>query len=88
MNEIARKSVRTILEATKRLVNLTRNLESEPIENCIDEITDEIWVIFGWPLSQNEDNTKFINAMVAFQHGRIEMDECLRIMDEYANARR
>lgn len=84
MNDHTKESVRVILEATKRLVKLTKNLESEPIEKCIDEITDAIWFIYGRPLTPNEDNSTFFDAMVGFQCGKIGIDECNRIMDEFA----
>lgn len=86
MHEHVKAAVPVILEATKRLVTLTKVLESEPIDKCIDEITDAIWLIYGRPLTQNEDNAKFFDAMVSFQAGKAGLDQCVQIMDEFAES--
>lgn len=83
MNEHTKKAVLVILEATKRLVGLTKSLESEPIELSIDEITDSIWLICGGPLPTDEDTTKFFDAMVDFQAGKMDLNQCIRIMDDF-----
>lgn len=84
MNEVVvKKSIRSLLETSRKLSEITESLESDPIGRILGDIADIIWGLYDIKLQPGQCEDGFTEVIFRYQWGEIELEECIKYLDEF-----
>lgn len=74
---VVEEAVKQMLVAVRNHCEITAPLNSEPLDEIVDGITDAIWTLYDIELQPEECNDGFMDCIFDFLQGNINWDECL-----------
>ncbi|MNK84425.1 hypothetical protein D3C87_1042730 [compost metagenome] len=83
MQESTKQAVRTILEASRKLRDITHKLNSDPMHSIISDLSDVVWQLYDIEPFYEDPNLLFFNPINKYYSGEFDVDECLRQLDDF-----
>ncbi|OME02656.1 hypothetical protein BSK54_10380 [Paenibacillus odorifer] len=77
--------IRSILETSKKLHDITCSLDSEPIGRVLDDLDRIIMRLYDFDVLLNQCEDGFFEIINNYQIGDLELDECLSYLEGFIN---